>query len=172
MGALILSEQAAAGTPASGDVVVYPKSDGLLYWKDDVGTERVIVPTAAQTFLGADVLLNNTSNYFNVVDTGSIGASGQAWLLIASVALTDTAGAANINVRVWDSTTVFEEASMDIRTANAVETCTIPVIVTPSAAATYSISCKDTSSTSGKALTTGNAGTANKATSIVAVRLY
>lgn len=39
MGALVLSEQAAASTPSAGDVALYPKTDGILYAKDDAGTE-------------------------------------------------------------------------------------------------------------------------------------
>lgn len=37
--ALTMSEIAAPSTPASGKVVIYPKSDGKLYIKDDAGTE-------------------------------------------------------------------------------------------------------------------------------------
>ena len=33
------AEGAAPATPATGQVTVYAKSDGLLYWKDDAGTE-------------------------------------------------------------------------------------------------------------------------------------
>lgn len=42
MGQLKLGEQAAASTPESGSVVIYPKTDGLLYAKDDVGTESMV----------------------------------------------------------------------------------------------------------------------------------
>jgi hypothetical protein len=39
---IIVSEEAAPATPASGTVVVYAKADGLLYSKDDVGTETLV----------------------------------------------------------------------------------------------------------------------------------
>ena len=42
MGMLKLAEQAAASTPVSGSVVIYPKTDGLLYMKDDTGTETLV----------------------------------------------------------------------------------------------------------------------------------
>jgi len=38
-GALIMPEMSAPSTPASGTVVVYPKSDGKVYRKDDTGAE-------------------------------------------------------------------------------------------------------------------------------------
>lgn len=39
---LTFDEGAAAGTPAANDVVLYAKSDGLLYSKDDAGVETVV----------------------------------------------------------------------------------------------------------------------------------
>lgn len=39
---LLLAEVAAPATPATGLVVAYAKSDGLLYWKDDAGVERQV----------------------------------------------------------------------------------------------------------------------------------
>lgn len=36
---MYLTEQSAPSTPASGSGVLYPKTDGKLYWKDDAGTE-------------------------------------------------------------------------------------------------------------------------------------
>ena len=38
-GNLTLAEQAAPSTPTTGYGVLYPKTDGKLYWKDDAGTE-------------------------------------------------------------------------------------------------------------------------------------
>lgn len=130
--------------------------------------------TATQTFLAADVNLNNTANYFNVVNTGSIGASGQVWSIRALATVTDTAGAAALLVRIWDgSSTVYVEIPVLLSSASS--TAGIPAyveaIVTLSGATTIYLSCKDVTSTSGKVLTTGNSGTANKATWIVAQRL-
>ena len=39
IGSMTVSEMAAPGTPASGKVVIYSKTDGKLYIKDDAGTE-------------------------------------------------------------------------------------------------------------------------------------
>jgi hypothetical protein len=46
-----LDEVAAPSTPPSGEVHVYAKSDGLLYWKDDAGTEYNIAE-AIDTWIG------------------------------------------------------------------------------------------------------------------------
>ncbi len=59
MGTITLATQAAPGTPATATVVVYAKSDGLLYWKDAVGTEypMLIVATQAQQETGASLVV-------------------------------------------------------------------------------------------------------------------
>lgn len=41
---MIFEEGAAPATPASGTVVIYPKTDGLMYQKDDAGTETQMGP--------------------------------------------------------------------------------------------------------------------------------
>lgn len=125
----------------------------------------------AQTFLAGDIALNNTSNYFDVCNTGSIGASGQKWKISATVCLVDTAGSANFLIRIWDSSTVYVETQCSTATANYFSTCTVTAIVTLSGAATFQLSCKDLTNATGVAKTTASAGTANKATWIVAERM-
>ena len=39
---LLISEGGSTATPASGEVTVYAKSDGLLYSKDDAGAETAL----------------------------------------------------------------------------------------------------------------------------------
>lgn len=155
-------------TASTGAIEEITPGAGLLFASGGLSS----VTSATQTFLGSDIALNNTGNYFNVCNTGSIGASGQTWLIIAQVLATDTAGAANINVRIWDgSSVVFTETSVAIGGTSFMTPATIMYVATPSAATTYTLSAKDTSSTSGAIKTTGNAGTANKATSITAIRI-
>lgn len=43
MSGIILTEDAAPSTPLTGRVVLYAKSDGLLYVKNDTGSEMVVV---------------------------------------------------------------------------------------------------------------------------------
>ncbi len=49
MSFIVLVEQTAPETPSTNQVVVYPKSDGRVYSKDDTGTERAISASAAST---------------------------------------------------------------------------------------------------------------------------
>lgn len=44
--------ESAPGTPPSGFVYVYPKTDGLVYSKDDSGNEYLLSSTARATSLG------------------------------------------------------------------------------------------------------------------------
>lgn len=64
---LRLAEGAAPGTPAAGLVYVYVKSDGLLYWKDDGGTEHSI-DLAAHL---ADASDAHDASAISVLDSGA-----------------------------------------------------------------------------------------------------
>ena len=48
---LLFAEGAAPATPGTGLVKAYAKSDGLLYWKDDAGTEYAVGTGTAPTEL-------------------------------------------------------------------------------------------------------------------------
>lgn len=137
----------------------------------DASKGLVSLAAPAQTFLGSDVLLNNASNYFDIVNTGSIGAAGQTWKITSVALCTDTSAAANVLHRIWDGTTVYAETNTGISGAGAQSPSTLVAIVTLAAAATFRQSAKDLSSTSGKVLTTGNSGTANKASCIIAEQI-
>lgn len=156
------------GRGSSGDIAAISLTNGLAMSGANLGVSL----TSSQTFLGSNVNLNNTANYFNIVNTGSVGASGQVWFVQGVLCVTDTAGAAAIPTRIWDgSSTVYCESVGDIRGANAQTVITINALVTLSGATTFYLSAKDASLTTGIAQTTGTAGTANKATSITAIRL-
>lgn len=63
MSFLLLVEQLAPETPSANQVVLYPKSDGLMYSKDDGGTERVIASvsaTQAEQEAGSSVVVATT----------------------------------------------------------------------------------------------------------------
>ena len=51
MSTVVITEQAAPGTPSAGQVVFYAKSDGKLYYKDDAGTETPFAGTGIQLTL-------------------------------------------------------------------------------------------------------------------------
>jgi hypothetical protein len=129
-----------------------------------------ITNTGATTFLGANVSLNNTASFFNGPNTGSIGASGQVWLLSATATLVDT-GDAQFVIEIHDGTTGLINTTALVR-GNANITASIAgLVVTLTAATTFTLRARDLTTVNGTLLTSGLAGTANKATSITAVRL-
>jgi hypothetical protein len=131
-----------------------------------------ITNTGATTFLGADVALNNVANFFNGPNTGSIGASGQVWLIIGVAQLTDTAGIAALEAAIFDGTNYIANSVGQNFAASARVPVTICAVVTLSGATTFTLRAKDPTSVSGVLKTTDAAsGVANKATSITAVRL-
>lgn len=130
--------------------------------------------TATQTFLAGDVSLNNTSNYFNICNTGSIGASGQVWKIMGVANVLDNGANANILVRIWDgSSSVYVETGVGypfISSSSGIPVF-VQAIVTLTGPTTFHLSAKDLSTTNGVVKTTGSAGTANKATWIIAERI-
>ena len=96
--------------------------------------------------LSADVVLNNTSNYF----TGPSIAQGSTgtWVVFGTVTLLDSAGAASFTCKLWDGTTVLASAQSTSAATNFRTTVSLFGIIS-SPAGNLRISCKDTSSTSG-----------------------
>lgn len=133
----------------------------------------VMLPRSVyQSFLGSDVSLNNTSNYFNIVNTGSIGAAGEVWLIRGVCCMQDTGGSASFLVRVWDgSSTVYVESNVTTSASNLPVQGVVETVLTLSGPTTFHLSAKDATRNTGAALTTGNSGTANKATWILALRI-
>jgi len=61
MGTVTLATQTAPSTPSSGNIIIYSKSDGLLYWKDSGGTEYS-VSTANPPFTDTNPLVKGSSD--------------------------------------------------------------------------------------------------------------
>ena len=72
MGQLVMEEQAAPATPAAGTVVMYPKTDGIMYYKDDVGTETAMIAISPSGSYQIAALGVNTA----AGSTGTIRATG------------------------------------------------------------------------------------------------
>lgn len=105
--------------------------------------------------LGANVALNNTGTYFDgpSIAQGSTGT----WWAAGTATVTDTAGAANIDCKLWDGTTVIDSARASISAINLLVSISLSgFLATP--AGNIRISCKDIGSTSGSMIfnATGN----------------
>lgn len=116
--------------------------------------------------LGADVVLNNTANYFDGPSIAQ-GATG-TWLASGTVTLVDTGSAGGFFCKLWDGTTVVASARSDSAVANAIAAIALSGLFT-SPAANIRISCRDAVAVTGKILfnNTGN----SKDSTITAVRI-
>ena len=87
MSTLTLEEQVAASTPGANKVVVYPKTGGLLYSKDDNGTERLVNAISNKAIYGL-TYDNGTdaTNDININTGGATDATG-AYLMTVATAL-------------------------------------------------------------------------------------
>ncbi len=83
-----------------------------------VGGNPIVAATPITNSLGADVLLNNTANYFDgpSVAQGSTGT----WFVSGTVVVSDTAGGDFFSAKLWDGTNII--ASARIITAAAANT--------------------------------------------------
>lgn len=134
----------------------------------NVTTLQNAYPALSSTFkasLGADVLLNNTANYFDgpSVAQGSTGT----WYVSGTVTLSGNAADA-FNVKLWDGTTIIASTQLTSPTGNLVCSASVSGIIT-SPAGNLKISCRDISSTAGRifANNTGN----GKDSTITAIRI-
>lgn len=100
-GAHTMAEQAAPSTPAAGHVVIYPKSDGLMYSKDDAGVETALGG-------GSGSSVRTVSAQFGGPG-GSISASDTVWVRVPYTGtitkvslLADATG--SIVIDVWKDT--------------------------------------------------------------------
>lgn len=66
---LTFDEGAAPSTPAANDVILYAKSDGLLYSKDDAGAETLVSGSAAPAAKYAHVYRTTTQSISNTTFT-------------------------------------------------------------------------------------------------------
>jgi len=123
-------------------------------------------------FLGANVNLNVTANFFDGPTTGSIGAAGQVWLIIVTACVYDTVASSAQEIAIWNGSAYVANVSATTAGANLVQNLTTNAIVTLSGATTFTLRARSQTTTTGLLATTANAtGVANKATSITAIRL-
>ncbi len=167
---------AASITTAAGDTAEFVSLGSgnwicILYQRAS-GVALAPVISGATTFLAADVNLNNTSNWFSGPNTGSIGASGQVWLISAFATMIDTAGIAQFELGIFNGSTYLTDLANTSAGASAYLSMASAVVVTLSGATTFTARARDNSSTSGVLKTTGAGnGASNVATSITAIRI-
>jgi hypothetical protein len=99
--------------------------------------------------IGADVLLNNTANYFDGPSVAQ-GTSG-TWFASGTVTLIDTNLAANFSAKLWDGTTVISSAYTSTSQANGATTLSLSGYIS-SPAGNIRISARGVSSTTSKIL--------------------
>jgi len=135
------------------------------------GTVNGIGSQSATTFLGGDVPVPTANTYANGPNTGSIGASGQTWLIIAGGDVLTGGSGAQVALRIFNGSAGIKDCNASLA-ATTWASMEMSVIVVLSAATTFTLQVTDNAGGNNTNLkTTGTNGTANKATSISAVRL-
>lgn len=96
--------------------------------------------------LSGDVVLNNTANYFDgpSVAQGTVGT----WFVSGNIAVKDTAGAADVHVKLWDGTTVIDSGFIGATATNLVVQGHLSGFIT-APAGNLRISARDVTSASG-----------------------
>jgi hypothetical protein len=101
--------------------------------------------TALHVSLGADVLLNNTANYFDGPSIAQ-GSSG-TWWVSGNVLIGDTVSA-TLLVKLWDGTTIIDSGAFN-STGSGVTTISLSGFIT-SPVGNLKISVKDNTSVNGR----------------------
>lgn len=174
-GALLLTQNAASLilpgganiTTAAGDCATFV-SEGSGNWRC-VGYQRAAAP-GGTVYLGADVVLNNTSNFFSGPATPSLPPG--TYLLIGKAVCTDSGSGAQFVAQIHDGSAAIDTAKNAMDSAS--RACTVPLnkVVTITTATTFTLQAKDLSATTGTLMrSNSDATTANLATSITWVRI-
>lgn len=116
--------------------------------------------------LGADVALNNVSNFFDGPSIAQ-GTSG-TWFVSGFVTCADTAGASAMVAKLWDGTTTIASCVQNTSAANLRAQISLSGIIT-NPAGNLRISVKDQASTSG--VMQFNASGSSKDCTITAIRI-
>lgn len=122
--------------------------------------------TRLSNTLGADVLLNNTSNYFDGPSVAQ-GTSG-TWFASGTVSAFDSTSSANFYCKLWDGTTIIASGATQSGGANFLITISLSGFIT-SPAANIRISCQDPSLTTGRMV--ANSSGNSKDSTVTAFRI-
>jgi len=140
----------------------------------DASKGLVSLPVPLTNSLSGDVALNNTANYFDgpAVAQGTTGT----WFVSGAVTVTDTnVGGGNINVKLWDGTTVVASGFVNTGATGGIQanqSITIHLsgfITTP--AGNLRISARNITNTANTSITFNLSGNSKDST-ITAVRVF
>jgi hypothetical protein len=121
--------------------------------------------STASNSIGSNVNLTNTGLYFDGPSMAQ-GSSG-TWYASGTVVLESPGTNDNVVCKLWDGTTVIDNAVATVATGFYISMSLSGIIASP--AANIRISCKDTGSTSGVIVST--ADSVSKSSSITGVRI-
>ena len=172
---LLISEGGSTATPASGNVTVYAKADGLLYSKDDAGAETGLSGGGGSLSylvnqLTGDVAMNVANTFFN---GPSQALTEGTWLLTGVITL-QPASTDICVIKLWDGTTVAASTQLTFTAGKYFTAALTGVAVVGGGGATWRISAAPQATTTGAIIATptvNNTGLTNKASTLVAVKI-
>jgi hypothetical protein len=158
----------ALGAAAAGGVSSVTCGTGLSGGTITTSGTCAVSLTTVTNSLGADVLLNSTSTYFDGPSTAQ-GTSG-TWFASGCVSLNDS-GAAVVSYygKLWDGTTLISSAQVlpAASTGQVAQLCLSGVIATP--AANIRISVRDSTATTGKMIFNGSGNSKDSTLTVVRI---
>lgn len=154
------------------DVYANTATTAIINFYKQSGRPIVIAPadlpmSPIKNSLGADVNLTSTTLYFDGPSVAQ-GTTG-TWFVSGAVTVQDTAGAATLDVKLWDGTTPIASARVDINAINVTRSVSLSGFIA-SPAGNLRISAKDTSTASGKIIA-NNTGNSSTDSTITALRI-
>lgn len=147
---VIMSLQQTAGNTATNTTNIATNTANIATNTANIATNTAtlaaLTGSKITAALGANVNLNNVSNYFDgpSIAQGSTGT----WFVSGSVLVADTSATAAFFVKLWDGTTVIASGGSFTRAANEFTTISLSGVIT-SPAGNLRISVSDVSTTNG-----------------------
>lgn len=109
-GHIRMAEQSAPSTPGANTVVIYPKSDGLWYGKDDAGTETQLSNQSLTQYIGTGTYTPTLTNTANL-DASTAHVFQYSWVTDPTSGLTVVTVSGYVNV---DPTTTLTDTQLTI----------------------------------------------------------
>lgn len=125
---LEFAEGAAPGTPASGIVRIYAKTDGKLYQKDDAGTETDLAGGGGSTVTTANAQMGATASLSATTYTTltSVSLSAGTWDIWGWASLGNVPSASDQYAQLWDGSAQLSQHVVRNGNEGASDHVTIP----------------------------------------------